>query len=223
MEDKYNFISENEIKIRSSAVWPYCHFKPGRPVDPAEIDALMNGLIDIHVHGAPAGGWLAGRPTVVHTTMEASREKVAGLVFKEHNTMTNNFGVMINECMEIIRGLKAQLGEEFVPTKLYGGLVLNYPTGGLNPIAVKTALSGYGDCVEIWLPSVSAKWQLDNIAEELGKENKTGSVVSENGELLPEMKEILSIMADYTTTATAGAWSLRLPCVTTAEKFDGLV
>ncbi len=85
MEDKYNFISEDEIKRRTSAVWPYCHFKPGRPVDPAEIDALMNGLIDIHVHGAPAGGWLAGRPTVVHTTMEASREKVAGLVFKDHN------------------------------------------------------------------------------------------------------------------------------------------
>lgn len=48
-------IDEDEIKRRGSAVWPYVHFKPGTPVDPAEIDKLMDGLVDIHVHGAPAG------------------------------------------------------------------------------------------------------------------------------------------------------------------------
>ena len=140
-------IDEAEIRRRGSAVWPYVHFKPGTPVDPAVVDKLMDGLVDIHVHGAPAGGWLAGRPTVVHTTMEASEQKVGALVFKDHNTMTNNFSQMINESFEIIRKQKEAAGETFTPTKLYGGIVLNYPVGGLNPDAVSTCL-GYGDCVK---------------------------------------------------------------------------
>jgi len=213
-------IDENEIKRRGSAVWPYVHFKPGTPVDPAVVDSLMDGLIDIHVHGAPAGGWLAGRPTVVHTTMEASKEKVYALVFKDHNTMTNNFSQMINEAFDII---KAKDGPEsdFTPTKLYGGIVLNYPVGGLNPNAVKTCL-GYGDCVEVWLPSTSARFQLNKIAEEQGLTNNTGVYVSENGVLLPEMIEILDMMAEYNANAEGKRVALSACHVSNEEKFDVL-
>lgn len=212
----------DELKRRTSAVWPYCHFKPGSPVDPKDIDEIMDGLVDIHCHGAPAGGWLSGRPSIVHTTMEASKEKVAGIVFKDHNTMTNNFGLLVNECTDIIKELKGELGEVFTPTKLYGSLVLNYPIGGLNPIAVKTALYGYGDCVEIWLPSTSAKWQLDNIAAELGKSNDSGIVVSENGELAPELIEILDIMAEYNNNSLGRRVALQTCHVSNQEKFDVL-
>ena len=38
-------IDEDEIKRRGSAVWPYVHFKPGTPVDPAEIDKLVVALV----------------------------------------------------------------------------------------------------------------------------------------------------------------------------------
>lgn len=215
-------IDENEVKRRGSAVWPYVHFKPGTPVDPVEINELMDGLVDIHVHGAPAGGWLAGRPTVVHTTMEASKQKVGALVFKDHNTMSCNFSQMVNEAFDIIKDEKAKQGEEdFQPTKLYGGIVLNYPVGGLNPAAVTTAL-GYGDCKEVWLPSTSSKWQLDNIAKEQGTMNSTGIAVSENGELLPEMKEVLDIMADYNNNSAGQRVALSACHVSNAEKFDVL-
>ena len=215
-------ITLDELKKRTSAVWPYCHFKPGKPVDPADIDEIMDGLVDIHCHGAPAGGWLLGRPSIVHTTMEASKEKVAGIVFKDHNTMTNNFALLINECTQIIKELKEALGEEFTPTKLYGSLVLNYPIGGLNPVAVETALSGYGDCVQIWLPSTSAKWQLDNIAAERGETNDKGIVVSENGELVPELIEILDIMAEYNDNSQGRRVALQTCHVSNQEKFDVL-
>ncbi|MPM06866.1 hypothetical protein SDC9_53169 [bioreactor metagenome] len=214
-------IDENEIKRRGSAVWPYIHFKPGRPVDPSEIDSMMNGLVDIHVHGAPAGGWLAGRPTVVHTTMEASKEKVKALVFKDHNTMTNNFAAMVNESFDIIKNLKVEKGEGFTPTKLYGGIVLNYPIGGLNPVAVSTCL-GYGECVEVWLPSTSAKYQLDKIAKERGLTNDTGVYVSENGELHPNMITILDIIAEYNRNSEGKRCALSACHVSNAEKFDVL-
>lgn len=213
-------IDEDEIKRRGSSVWPYVHFKPGTPVDPAEIDKLMDGMIDIHVHGAPAGGWLAGRPTVVHTTMEASKEKVGALVFKDHNTMTNNFSQMINETMDIIKAEKAANGDEdFKPTKLYGGIVLNYPVGGLNPAAVSTCL-GYQDCVEVWLPSTSSKYQLDCIAAEQGLTNNTGVAISENGELLPEMKEICDMIAQYNENDKGLRCAISACHVSNKEKFD---
>ncbi len=212
-------IDENEIRRRGSSVWPYVHFKPGTPVDPSEIDELMDGLVDIHVHGAPAGGWLAGRPTVVHTTMEASKQKVGALVFKDHNTMTNNFSQMINESLAIIKEEKAKNGEEFTPTRLYGGVVLNYPVGGLNPAAVDTCL-GYGDCVEVWLPSTSSKYQLDCIAAERGTTNDTGVAVSENGILFPEMIQILEMMADYNNNTAGKRVALSACHVSNAEKFD---
>jgi len=214
-------IDENEIRKRGSKVWPYVHFKPGTPVDPSEIDKLMDGMIDIHVHGAPAGGWLAGRPTVVHTTMEASYEKVHALVFKDHNTMSNNFAQMVNESFDIIKQEKAAQDEEFTPTKLYGGIVLNYPVGGLNPAAVDTCL-GYGDCVEVWLPSTSSRYQLDAIAAEKGVTNNTGVYVSENGTLLPEMKKILDMMADYNNNSMGKRVALSACHVSNAEKFDVL-
>lgn len=221
MDEKYNVISAQEMKNRTSPVWPYVHFKPGTPVDPAEIDKLMNGLIDIHVHGAPAGGWLAGRPTVIQTTMAASEQKVGGLVFKDHNTMTNNFGMIVNEAMEIVKKLKEEKGEEFTPTKLYGGIVLNDAVGGLNPTAVRTALSGYGDCVEVWLPSLSAKWQNDCIYAERGLPSPGGIVVSEeNGDIVPAMVEILEIMADYNNNSEGRRVALAACHVSNKEKFD---
>lgn len=221
MDAKYNVITEKEMKNRTSPVWPYVHFKPGTPVDPAQIDKLMNGLIDIHVHGAPAGGWLAGRPTVIQTTMAASEQKVGGLVFKDHNTMTNNFGQIVNEAMEIVKSLKAEKGEDFTPTKLYGGIVLNEAVGGLNPTAVRTALAGYGDCVEVWLPSLSAKWQIDNIYAERGLPSPGGIVISEdNGDMVPEMAEILDIMADYNNNSEGRRVALAACHVSNREKFD---
>lgn len=221
MDAKYDVITAQELKNRTSAVWPYRHFKPGTPVDPKEIDSLMDGLVDIHVHGAPAGGWLSGRPTVIQTTMAASEQKVAGLVFKDHNIMTNPYGLIVNELMDEVVKLKAEKGEDFTPTKLYGGIVLNYAVGGLNPHAVQTALSGYGDCVEVWLPSLHAQWQLDNIAEESGVHTK-GIVVSDpvTHDLVPEMVEILDIMADYNKNSEGRRVALAACHVSNQEKFD---
>jgi len=212
-------LTETEMRRRTSAVWPYVHFKPGTYIEPAVVDTLMDGLIDIHVHGAPAGSWLPGRPTVVHSTMEASKEKVAALVFKDHYTMTNNWAQMINESLQL---LKEEKGPDsgFTPTKLYGGIVLNYAVGGLNPEAVKICL-GYGDCVEVWLPSTSSRYQLDLIAKELGTTNDKGGVyVSENGVLLPEMVQILDMMAEYNDNAEGKRVALSACHVSNEEKFD---
>ena len=215
-------IDVKEFKNRASAVWPYVFFKPGTPVDPAEVDYQMDGYVDVHIHGAPAGSWLAGRPTIAHTTMEASKQKVKALVFKDHNTMTNNFAQIVNEEMETIRQLKVAQGEtDFTPTRLYGGIVLNDPVGGINPAAVATCL-GYGECVEVWLPSTSSRYQLDKIAEGRGTTNDKGVYVSENGVLLPEMIKILEMLHEYNQNDKGLRCALAACHVSNAEKFDVL-
>ena len=206
-------LTEEEIARRTSPVWPYKHFKPGRPVEPEEEQSLLNGLVDVHVHGAPAGAWLAGRPTVVQTCVEASQNNVGVLVFKDHNTMTNNFAVMLNDLLGRLKGEYEKSGETFQPVRVFGGLVLNYPVGGMNMAAVKNAL-GYGGCVEIWLPSLDSRHQHRAMGLEGGIE------VSVNGELTDETKKLLDILAEYNSGFEGKRCALSACHVSNGEKFD---
>ena len=65
-------ITEEELRKRTHPAWPYIHFNPGKPVEPAKVDELLRGVIDLHIHGAPLGGWLPGRPRMTDTCVEAS-------------------------------------------------------------------------------------------------------------------------------------------------------
>ncbi|MDI9525856.1 MAG: DUF6282 family protein, partial [Pseudomonadota bacterium] len=75
-------ITAEELKKRTHPAWPYNYFNPGKPVDPEKVDELLKGCIDVHIHGAPLGGWLPGRPTMVETCIEASEAGMRALVFK---------------------------------------------------------------------------------------------------------------------------------------------
>lgn len=206
-------ITEEELRRRTSPVWPYKIFEPGRPVEASEVEELLDGLVDIHTHGAPAGAWLAGRPTLVSTCMEASKNKVGAIVFKDHNCFMNNTSQVINEMLYVIKAEKALNGEEFTPVNVLGGLTLNYPVGGMNLAAVKTAL-GYGDCVEIWLPSINAKHQHELMGQAGGIE------VSSKGELSDEMIGLLDMLAEYNANDKGKRCALAACHVSNREKFD---
>jgi len=209
MENRLNsMINDEELKKRMSPIWPYKYFKPGQPVDLEKVDELLKGVIDLHVHGAPLGGWLAGRPTIVNTCIEASRAGMKALVFKDHNTMTNNVAIVVNE---MLAKLKNQL-EIFKPVDVYGGIVLNHTVGGINPKAVEIAL-GYGRCAEIWLPSLDAKFQKDL----MGLPN--GINVINGDEPINELIQILEMMNDYNKGTKGLRCSLSTSHVSNKEKF----
>jgi len=205
-------ITEEELARRTSPVWPYKYFKPGTPVDPKKVDELLRGVSDIHVHGAPLGGWLAGRPTMVETCIEASEAEMKALVFKDHNTMTNNCASIIQDFLGKMKKEKAIKGELFSPVEVYGGITLNNTVGGMNPRAVEVAL-GYGRCKEIWLPSLDARHQ----CEAMGTSG--GLSMTEGGDLIPELKKILDMMADYNKNSTGDRTALSACHVSNEEKF----
>jgi hypothetical protein len=211
----YNMISEEELKNRMSPVWPYKYFKPGQPVDPAKVDDLLKGVIDIHLHGAPLGGWLAGRPSIVSTCIEASKAGMRALVFKDHNTMSNNVAIVINEMLAKLKTELAKQGEDFKPVDVFGGVVLNSTVGGINPRAVETALD-YGKCAEVWLPSLDAKFQKDLMGQ------PDGICVMEGNEPVKELIQILELISEYNSSGNSPRCSLSTCHVSNEEKFGVL-
>ncbi len=83
----------------------------------------------------------------------------------------------------------------------FGGVVLNPSVGGLNPRAVEVAIKYGGK--EVWMPSIFSKAHLDHFGESypsmrpVVKIPKGGiSVLDEAGNLVPQMDEILDMIAE---------------------------
>lgn len=205
-------ISEEELQHRTSPVWPYKYFNPGKPVDPAQVDAILRGVVDIHVHGAPLGSWLAGRPSMVQTSIEASAAGVQALVFKDHNTMTNNCALIIQELLDQLCAEKNKQGAALTPVQVYGGIVLNETVGGMNARAVETAL-GYGRCKEVWLPSLDARHQ----RQAMGLQG--GIAVADGGDVTPETKKILELLHGFNSNRQGDRCALSTCHVSNEEKF----
>ena len=85
----------------------------------------MQGAYDLHMHAAPSP---------FHRVLddyglleEAGRAGMAGIMLKSHYESTIARAILANiHCASC--------------TKAYGGLVLNWPVGGLNPYAVENAM-----------------------------------------------------------------------------------
>ncbi|MCX8202176.1 MAG: DUF6282 family protein, partial [Candidatus Caldarchaeum sp.] len=77
------------------------------------------------------------------------------------------------------------------PVEVFGGVTLNYAVGGLNPVAVKTALKGdfKQKTKVIWMPSIDS--DLTRRAANLGP----GITVLDNGRLKKEAREIVEAVA----------------------------
>ena len=206
--------TEEELHRRTHPAWPYMYFNPGQAVAPEKVDEVLKGCIDVHIHGAPLGGWLPGRPPMVQTCIEASEAGMKALVFKDHNTMVNNCAIIIQDWLERMAKDKKDAGIDFTPVQVFGGITLNNSVGGMNKRAVEVALD-YGRCKEIWLPSLDAAHQ----KEAMGLDG--GIRVSDcKGTLTQEMMDILDIMAEYNDNTKGERVVLSACHVSNEEKID---
>jgi hypothetical protein len=134
------------------------------------------GVIDMHVHPAPD---VFGRAlTDIETVTVARRKGLRGIVLKNHVVTTAD---------------RAALAMDQVPgIEVWGGIVLNNAVGGINPAAVEWMhrMSG-GRGKVVWLPTFDS----DKHVKTLVDKNKPGLVVAPNGQVTPQMEEILRIIA----------------------------
>jgi hypothetical protein len=84
--------------------------------------------------------------------------------------------------------------------EVFGGIALNLTVGGINPAAVEhmTRVSGNWGRV-VWMPTFDAENQVRT-----SKENRPFVSVSRNGDLLPEVKTVIGLIAKHGLVLATG-------------------
>lgn len=150
---------------------------------------LMHGAIDLHIHSAPS---LFPRLVDHVAAAEGARKYgMRAVVLKAHHGYTSD---RMHFVRKLINGIE-----------VYGGVVLNNAVGGINPFAVDAAIKLGAKIV--WFPTISAKNHLDQMgAPAFGSSMKQASqhrlvekpitVFNENGKLVPEVYEVIDLIAE---------------------------
>ena len=161
---------------------------PGVGIGIAQVNDApsLAGVIDIHAHVAPETTLFNFQRALdaIEAAQIARIYGMRGLVLKEHNTETASW---------------AYLASQVVPgIELYGGIVLNQAVGGINPVAVESmALTRGGLGRVVYMPTVDAAYRSDP-----GTPGKVP--VSRNGQLLPEVLQVLQVMAKHNLSLSTG-------------------
>jgi hypothetical protein len=112
--------------------------------------ALLEGAVDLHVHPAPSP--MPRRMDGAEAARLAGESGFDAIVVKSHHHST----VMDVLALE-------QAGVDHGAAKLFGGIALNGPVGGVNPKAVDLALKMGGRIV--WFPTIGSEQHIRHHAE----------------------------------------------------------
>ncbi len=159
---------------------------PGLAIAQVDDTPSLAGVIDIHAHVAPETSMLNFKRAwdAVEAAQIARIYGMRGIVLKEHNTETASWAYLVSQ---MVPGVE-----------VYGGIVLNKAVGGINPVAVESmALTRGGRGRVVYMPTVDA-----------AARNPPGApravAVSRNGQLLPEVLEVLRVVAKYDLGLSTG-------------------
>ena len=98
----------------------------------------LSGAIDLHIHSNPSLFTRVGSDLDI--ARHAADNNLTAILLKNHFESTVGRALLADQAVE--------------GTRVFGGLVLNHFTGGINPSAVEHAIKlGAG---QIWMPSVDA-------------------------------------------------------------------
>jgi len=142
----------------------------------------LDGAIDLHVHTAP--DVYERRVTDDEQILAARTAGMRAVLLKSHHTLTADRATLVRER----HGLP-----------VYGGLALNHPVGGLNPVAVETAID-FG-ARQIWMPTLHARHCLEHATAPMfraeAEKGRVGlTVLDDDGALRPDVRTILELVRD---------------------------
>jgi hypothetical protein len=149
---------------------------------------LLKGALDLHFHMDPWPPTATNGQAGIADVRVARARGMRGLVIKDHNEPT--------------APLAYHLRPEVPGIELYGGFVLNRANGGVNPAGVEfmaTQIKGEPGRI-VWMPAGDTEKEV----RESKDPNRPFVSVSRNGELLPEVKEVISIIAKHGLVVASG-------------------
>ncbi|MEA2400727.1 MAG: hypothetical protein QOK00_1130 [Thermoleophilaceae bacterium] len=165
---------------------------------------LVKGAVDVHVHIAP--DVVERRIDDVGLARRFEELGLAGFVLKSHYTSTA-------ERAAVVRGVVPGIAT-------LGAIVLNRAIGGMNPLAVEIAAREGARVV--WMPTTDSRAERAHLAEqppganlpvwakvqaefsERGIESEPVEVVGEDGELEPETRVVLQVIAEHGMALATG-------------------
>lgn len=143
----------------------------------------LNGVVDLHVHCDPDS---APRSIDAMDTAKLARERgMRAILLKNHYEPT--------------AGLAWLVGKQYPGIEVFGGIALNRTVGGVNASAVDRLKKIKGGRARVvWMPTFDAENQVRD-----SKQSRPFVAVSKDGKLLPEVVEVIGIIArDGLTLAT---------------------
>ena len=150
----------------------------------ADVASVLKGAIDIHVHSLPDD-----RPRaldVIEAARQAHARGMRAIVLKNHYESSAGPVYLVRQ---LVPGIE-----------VFGGIDLNRTVGGVNPAAVEhmtRVTGGWGRIV--WMPTFDAENQV-----RFSKETRPFVSVSRNGELLPEVTQVISLIAKHNLVLATG-------------------
>lgn len=170
---------------------PHTHWEPYKSparqpsVDQKLTDPVLVGAIDLHAHHGPDSyprQWDA-----FEVAKLAQERGLRAIVLKNHWTETASTAYLIRK-----------YGAQDI--EVFGAISLDTPVGGVNPQAVRYMVDvtgGWGRIV--WMPTHDSEHEVT-----YNKESRPFVGVSRGGVLLPEVLEVLDLVAEHGLTLATG-------------------
>jgi hypothetical protein len=185
-------LNRRNVLVASAAALATTLIAPSRPAvaqSSREADGarLLKGALDLHFHMDP---WTPDRVrgAGIEEVRAARARGMRGLVIKDHNEPTAPLAYHLRQ---VVSGLE-----------LYGGFCMNLPNGGINPAGVEfmaTQVRGEPGRI-VWMPAGDTEKEV----RESKNPNGPFVAVSRNGELLPAVKQVISIVAKHGLVIASG-------------------
>ncbi len=146
--------------------------------------AQLDGVIDLHVHCAPDSG--PRSVDALDVARIARRLGVRALLFKNHYAPTASLAYLVGQAVDGI--------------EVYGGIALNRSVGGINPEAVRHMARTTGRLGRVvWMPTFDSEHY-----HRVFRPNPGHVPISRDGQLLPEVKQVLALMAEENLALATG-------------------
>jgi len=158
---------------------------------------ILRGAADIHIHVGP--DYSPRYADAVQLAKEASEAQMRAIVIKKHLSSTVAEAYLAGQC--------------YPSVKVYGGIALNAPTGGLSLRSVLACLKMGGKAV--WLPTTDAGYAMEKAAQghwikeyvngsSLGETVEPLWILEEDGTLKTSVVKIMAACMEYDAILCSG-------------------
>lgn len=175
----------------------------GSPEPSARARELVRGAFDLHVHVEP--DVIPRKTSDLALAARFQEVGLASFALKSHYTMTAERAAVVSAASGL---------------PVLGGITLNWSMGGINPVAVEVCARSGGRFA--WLPTADAGNQLRSEARQTAPGRQVGftrvrqemaerglvrrpiEVLDPSGSVLPEVREVLEVVAHYQMVLCTG-------------------